>query len=68
MELDKNIDETLVMLGQSFNQVVQQAYLLYGDLLPSGRFDADMDVYKGRMSPSEEAVVTATEGAGGEDL
>jgi len=46
-ELDKNIDETLVMLGESFDQALWQTHLLYGNPPPSGSFDVEMDVYDG---------------------
>lgn len=40
--LDKTIDDTLVMLGQSFDQAVRQAHLLYNGPPPFGDFDINM--------------------------
>ena len=54
VELDKTIDDMLVMLGQSFNQVVRQAHLLYNGPPLTGDYDNNMDVCKGRMVPVGE--------------
>jgi len=40
VELDKIQDDTLVMLSESFDQVVRQAYLFYNGLSLVGTFDA----------------------------
>ena len=48
-DLEKTIEDTLVMLGQSFDQAVCQAHLLYNKAPPSGNFDVNMDVFEGRM-------------------
>jgi len=42
------------MLGQSFDQAVRQAHLLYGSPPPSSNFDVEMDMYDGRMLPCRE--------------
>jgi len=51
--LDKTIDDTL-MLGQSFDQAIRQAHLLYNGPPPSGDFDPNLDVFEDRMVPCEE--------------
>jgi len=53
-DLDKTIDDTLVLLGQSFNQAIRQAHILYNGSPPSGNFHADMDVFEGWMVPCSE--------------
>jgi len=74
VDLDKTIDDTLVMLGESFDQVVRQAHLLYNGAPLSDNFDINMDVFEGRMLPCGEVEVLkataqqiATEGAGDKD-
>jgi len=54
VDLDKTIDDTLMMLGQSFDQVVRQTHLLYNEPQPFGDFDVDMDIFEGRMVPCSE--------------
>ena len=73
-DLDKTIEDNLVMLGQSFDQAVRQAHLLYNRALPFGNFDPNMDVFEGRMVSCEEmqalqsaARAAPTEGAEDED-
>jgi len=51
VELDKIQDDTLVMLGESFDQAVQHAHLFYNEPPPVGTFDATKDVYEGRLVP-----------------
>jgi len=50
-DLDKNIDDTFVILSQSFfqavHQVVRQAHVFYNVPPPSGDFDHNMDMFEG---------------------
>ena len=53
-ELDRNIDETLELLNQSFFQVVRQAHVFYNDQSPPGEFDPESKVFEGRILPRAE--------------
>ena len=54
-ELDRNFDQTLELLKQSFLQAVRQAHVLYGGLPTSSTFDIENEVYEGRIMPTAEA-------------
>jgi len=53
-ELDKNFEDTLELINQSFFQAVHQAHVLYNDPPLSDDFDPKMKVYEGRILPREE--------------
>jgi len=58
------------MLGQSFNQAVRQAHLLYNELPLVGDFDINMDVYEGQLMTFDElrALKNATHRSYAEDV
>jgi len=73
-KLDRNIDETLELLNQSFFQVVRKAYVFYNGPPSSNEFDPEGEVFEGRILPRAKvrALESATqpaviEGAEGED-
>jgi len=51
-EVLKTMEDTMVLIGQSFDLAVRQAEVLYGGPPPSGRFDQDMEVADGRLVPA----------------
>ena len=53
-ELEKIQNETLVMLDESFNKVVRQAYLLYNEPPLVDDFEANKNIYEGRLVPFDE--------------
>ena len=53
-KLNKIQDDTLVMLGKSFDQVVQQVHLFYNGPPLIGTFNATKDVCEGRLVPFDE--------------
>jgi len=59
-----------VMVGESFDQTIKQAYLLYNGPPPMGVFDATKDVYEGRLMPFDEleALKNTTPRAPAEDF
>lgn len=74
MKLDINIDDTLVMLSQSFFQTVRQAHVLYKGPPSFDDFDPNMDVFEGQILSSSEVKTlksatqpAPTEGAEDED-
>jgi len=46
-ELHEIQDDTSMMLGEGFDQVVRQAHLFYNGPPPVSTFDATKDVYEG---------------------
>jgi len=73
-ELDRNIDDTLELLNQSFIQAVQQAHILYNGPPLFGEFDPEGEEFEGRILPRAEvraletvAQPATTEGAKGKD-
>lgn len=64
-DLDKNIDDTLTMLSQCIFQVVCQAHVLYNGPPSSDEFEPNMDVFEGRILPSNkvQALQSATQPA-----
>jgi len=73
-ELDRNFDETLELLNQSFFQVVRQAHVLYNGPPPSDDFDSENKVFECQILSRAEvkalesaAQPASTEGAEGED-
>jgi len=51
-EVLKTMEDTMVLIGQSFDLAVRQAEVLYGSPPPSGQFDQDMEVVDGRLVPA----------------
>jgi len=51
-EVLKTMEDTMVLIGQSFDLAVRQAEVLYGGPPPSGQFDQDMEVVDGRLVPA----------------
>ena len=51
-EVLKTMEDTMVLIGQSFDLAVRQAEVLYGGPPPSGRFDQDMEVVDGCLVPT----------------
>jgi len=51
-EVLKTMEDTMVLIGQSFDLAVRQAEVLYNDPPPSGQFDQDMEVVDGRLVPA----------------
>ena len=52
-EVLKTMEDTMVLINQSFDLAVRQAAVLYGGPPPSGQFDQDMEVVEGRLVPAE---------------
>ena len=52
-EVLKTMEDTMVLINQSFDLAVLQAAVLYGGPPPSGQFDQDMEVINGRLVPVE---------------
>lgn len=53
-KLDKTQDDVLVMLSESFNHAVRQAYLFYNGPPTVSAFDATKNVYEGQLVPIDE--------------
>ena len=51
-EVLKTMEDTMVLIGQSFDLAVRQAEVLYGGPPPSGQFDQDMEVVDGSLVPA----------------
>jgi len=51
-EVLKTMEDTMVLIGQSFDLAVRQAEVLYGGPPPSSQFDQDMEVVDGRLVPA----------------
>ena len=51
-EVLKTMEDTMVLIGQSFDLAVRQAEVLYGSPPPSGQFDQDMEVVDGCLVPA----------------
>jgi len=51
-EVLKTMEDTMVLINQSFDLVVRQAEVLYDGPPPSGRFDQEMEVVDGRLVPT----------------
>jgi len=51
-EVLKTMEDTMVLINQSFDLAVRQAEVLYGGPPPSGQFDQDMEVVDGRLVPA----------------
>jgi len=51
-EVLKTMEDTMVLINQSFDLAVRQAEVLYGDPPPSGQFDQEMEVVDGRLVPA----------------
>jgi len=51
-EVLKTMEDTMVLIGQSFDLAVRQAEVLCGSPPPSGQFDQDMEVVDGRLVPA----------------
>jgi len=49
IELNQLQDNTLLMLGEGFNQVVGQAHVLYKGAPPESAFDINKDVFEARL-------------------
>jgi len=69
-EIDKIQDDTLVMLGGTFDQVVRQTRPLYNGPQPVGTFDVNIDVHEGRLVPFDElqALKNAAPGPSAKDI
>jgi len=52
-EVLKTMEDTMVLINQSFDLAVRQAPVFYGGPPPSGQFDQDMEVIDGRLVPVE---------------
>jgi len=52
-EVLKTMEDTMVLINQSFDLVVRQAAVLYDGPPPSGQFNQDMEVVDGRLVPAE---------------
>jgi len=51
-EVLKTMEDTMVLINQSFDLAVRQARVLYGGPPPSGQFDQEMEVVDGRLVPA----------------
>jgi len=51
-EVLKTMEDTMVLINQSFDLAVCQAEVLYGGPPPSGQFDQEMEVVDGRLVPA----------------
>jgi len=51
-EVLKTMEDTMVLIGQSFDLAVCQAEVLYDGPPPFGQFDQDMEVVDGRLVPA----------------
>jgi len=51
-EVLKTMEDTMVLINQSFDLAVRQAEVLYGGPPPSGQFDQEMEVVDGRLVPA----------------
>ena len=60
-EVLKTMEDTMVLINQSFDLAVHQAAVLYGGPPPSGQFDQDMEVVDGRLVPVEAGQPLAEE-------
>jgi len=74
VKLDKNFDDTLELLNQSFFQAVRQANILYNGPPPSGDFEPENKLFEGPILSMAEVRAlkrttqpASTEGAEGED-
>jgi len=59
-EVLKTMEETMVLIIQSFNLAVRQTDVLYGGPLPCGQFDQEMEVFNGRLVPAERSRTFST--------
>jgi len=50
----KTMEDTMVLITQSFDLAVRQAGVLYGGPPPSGQFDQEIEVFNGRLVPADE--------------
>ena len=55
-EVLKTMEDTMVLITQSFDLAVRQAGVLYGGLSPSGQFDQEMEVFNGQLVPANEVL------------
>ena len=51
-EVLKTMEDTLVLINQSFDLAVRQAEVLYGGPPPSTQFDQEMEVVNCRLVPA----------------
>jgi len=51
-EVLKTMEDTMVLINQSFDLAVRQAKVLYNGPPPSGQFDQEMEVVDGRLVPA----------------
>jgi len=51
-EVLKTMEDTMVLINQSFDLAVRQAEVLYGGPPPFGQFDQEMEVVDGRLVPA----------------
>lgn len=68
-EVLKTMEDTMVLITQSFDLAVRQAGVLYGGLQPSGQFDQEMEVFDDRLVPMSEVqnLQSAVQPASSED-
>jgi len=56
-KLEQTQVDTLQMLGETFEQAIRQAHLLYKGSPSEGTFNINKDIFEGRLVPFDELVV-----------
>jgi len=56
----KTMEDTMVLITQSFDLAVRQAGVLYGGPPPLGQFDREMEVLNDCLVPTDEVQVCRT--------